>query len=255
MQASSFPPIACPLQCKWALLSTLCIVLVSCGDSVPFPEASPSACASGLVAETLRCVAPDTLVADESLLTIAPAQPRRDRIHVVVEIPAGTVEKWEVTKPHGTLALESHNGHPRRIQYLPYPVTYGMIPNTRSSRASGGDGDPLDVFLLGPAYPRGTVVEARAIGALYMQDDGEADDKILAVPTDSSRAPFAEVTNVDALSEQYPGVLSILRTWLTHYEGPGNVVVGIGSAADARALVDSAALHPRQLRPPAATGS
>ena len=39
-------------------------------------------------------------------------------------------------------------GAPRNIQYAPYPVNYGMIPKTISPISRGGDGDPLDVFIL-----------------------------------------------------------------------------------------------------------
>lgn len=234
----------------WLILPIIGVVLVGCTKPDAPAAESDAACTSvRRVSETLRCVAVDTLAAERSLLTIAPARPHEDRVNVVVEIPAGTAAKWEVTKPDGMLALESRNGAPRHIQYLPYPVTYGMIPSTHFSQASGGDGDPLDALLLGPAYPRGAVIEARAIGVLYMQDDGESDDKVLAIPVDSSRTPFATVTSTGALSEQFPGVISILRTWLTHYEGPGNVVTGIGSAADARELIDAAALPSSRTRP------
>ena len=59
-----------------------------------------------------------------------------------------------------------------------YPGDYGFAPNTL-----GEDSDPLDVLILvtEPTFP-GCLVKARPIGVLKMVDEGEVDDKILAVP-------------------------------------------------------------------------
>ena len=51
-------------------------------------------------------------------------------INVVVEIPTGSTEKWEVTKPDGELKWEFKDGKPRIVKYLGYPGNYGMIPQT-----------------------------------------------------------------------------------------------------------------------------
>jgi inorganic pyrophosphatase len=177
------------------------------------------------------------LAAATSFLTVAPARADSHHVHVVVEIPAGTSHKWEVTKPGGRLALERVDGRVRRIRYLPYPANYGFVPQTRSDPASGGDGDPLDVVLLGDAAPCGSVHCARVVGVLRLVDDGERDDKILAVAAGSA---FDGVTNVDALRADFPGVVDILETWFTRYEGVGNRSDGVAGAAEARRIVDDA---------------
>jgi inorganic pyrophosphatase len=141
-------------------------------------------------------------------------------VHVVVEIPAGTNDKWEVGKADGVLRWEQRDGRPRVVQYLAYPGNYGMIPRTSLPRSLGGDGDPLDVLLLGPRVERGALVAARPVGVLRLADDGERDDKILAVPTSG---PFSDVATLDALDARYPGALAIVETWFTHYKGPGRV--------------------------------
>ena len=46
--------------------------------------------------------------------------------------------------------IELVNDNPRIINYLGYPANYGMIPETLLSRNNGGDGDPLDIVVLGP---------------------------------------------------------------------------------------------------------
>ena len=48
----------------------------------------------------------------------------------MVEIPAGSNDKWEVDKTSGALYWEQEDGKPRVVQYLAYPGNYGMIPRT-----------------------------------------------------------------------------------------------------------------------------
>jgi len=56
-----------------------------------------------------------------------------------------------------------------------------MIPQTLLSKENGGDGDPLDVIILGPSISRGSVVKAHLIGVLKLLDGGEQDDKLIAI--------------------------------------------------------------------------
>jgi inorganic pyrophosphatase len=155
-----------------------------------------------------------------------------------VEIPAGTADKWEVAGDGRHLVVERVGGEPRRINYLPYPANYGFVPRTLSDSAVGGDGDPLDVVLLGPALPCGAVVEARLVGALRLVDDGEEDTKLLAVRPED---PLGGVRDIGDVERHFPGVLDILETWFVHYEGPGNRSLGTWSAEEARSAVDRAA--------------
>ena len=75
-------------------------------------------------------------------------------MHGIVEIPAGACEKWEV-KLDGVMRWDMKDGKPRHVKYLGYPCNYGMVPRTMLGKELGGDGDPLDVLMLGPAVPRG----------------------------------------------------------------------------------------------------
>ncbi len=107
---------------------------------------------------------------------------------VVVEIPKGSKNKYELDKETGLLRLD-------RVLYsaVYYPADYGFIPRTYCD-----DGDPLDALVLGqePVYPL-TIVEARAIGVMRMRDEKGIDDKIVAV---SVRDPaFAEYVDKDQL--------------------------------------------------------
>lgn len=206
----------------------------------PHPIEADTTCPT--IAPGLERRSPDTLAAARDLRSVASATAGSLFVHALVEIPAGTSDKWEVTPDGRFLAIEQVDGRRRRIQYLPYPANYGFIPNTRSNPEAGGDGDPLDVVLLGPALPCGAVVRARILGVLRLVDDGEQDDKILAVPPDS---PLAGVGDIDDVRRQYPGLLDILETWFLRYEGPGNRSQGFGHAAAAWSIVREAALsHP-----------
>lgn len=153
-----------------------------------------------------------------NLLVDHPPRTAEGLLNVVVEIPAGTNAKWEVDKRDGVLRHEMRDGRPRVVRFLPYPANYGMVPRTLLPKADGGDGDPLDVLLIGPARPRGSVVPARLLGVLRLRDGGERDDKLIAVATN---APLDAVTDLRGLDAAHPGVTRILETWMTHYKGAG----------------------------------
>ena len=95
------------------------------------------------------------------------------RFNVVVEIPKGSKNKYEIDEETGLLFLD-------RTLYSPvyYPGDYGFIPRTWWY-----DDDPLDVLVLSthPVYPL-TVVQARPVGIIKMIDNKQRDYKILAVP-------------------------------------------------------------------------
>lgn len=141
-------------------------------------------------------------------------------INAIIEIPAGSVEKWEMNKTTGEIERDSMHGEPRTIHYLGYPGNYGMIPSTLLPQTEGGDGDPLDVLVLGPPVKRGTVVKAHLLGVLQLLDNGEQDDKIIAVSAASS---LQADLSLDAFAASYPGALEIIETWFLNYKGPGQM--------------------------------
>ena len=141
-------------------------------------------------------------------------------VNVVVEIPTGSVEKWEVDKASGHLKWELEDGTPRKVDYLGYPGNYGMIPKTLLPKESGGDGDPLDVIVLGPAVPRGSVIKCKLIGVLRLIDRGEQDDKLIAVMEDT---PFYSVDSIAELDADFVGASEIIELWFANYKGPGKM--------------------------------
>jgi len=107
---------------------------------------------------------------------IGPGSPRV--VNVVVEIPRGSTNKYELDVETGMLKLD-------RVLYSPlfYPFDYGFIPQTLYI-----DGDPMDalVMLSHPTFP-GCVIESKPVGVLQMRDDKGQDEKILCVAVSDPR--------------------------------------------------------------------
>ncbi|MDY6769449.1 MAG: inorganic diphosphatase [Candidatus Nanohaloarchaea archaeon] len=96
-------------------------------------------------------------------------------VWAMVEIPKGSRNKYEYSKEMGRYVLD-------RVLHSPmhYPGEYGFIPQTLYD-----DGDPMDIIVLmkEETFP-GCAIEARPVALMRMMDDGEKDDKVLAVPAE-----------------------------------------------------------------------
>jgi inorganic pyrophosphatase len=101
-----------------------------------------------------------------------------ESMNVIIEIPKGSKNKYEIDKETGLIALDRVNSTSQD-----YPFEYGFVPQTLWH-----DGDALDVILLAtyPLFP-GVLVKARPVAIMGMLDNGEADDKIIAVPVSDPR--------------------------------------------------------------------
>lgn len=113
----------------------------------------------------------------------------KEKMDVVIEIPKGSKNKYEVDKKTGLIALD-------RVMHTSqdYPFDYGFIP-----QSLWHDGDPLDVVVLS-TYPfaPGVLVKARPVAVVHMVDDGERDEKIIAVPVKDPR--FEHVLDKDSIN-------------------------------------------------------
>ncbi len=107
-------------------------------------------------------------------------------IEAVIEIPMGTKNKYEIDKLRQRIKLD-------RVLYseMTYPAEYGYIENTLAE-----DGDPLDILVLASTktFP-GCIVDARVIGYLDMLDNGEKDEKLIAVMHQDPR--FEHINSMD----------------------------------------------------------
>ena len=124
-----------------------------------------------------------------------PNPPREMR--VVVEIPRGSRNKYELDKKTGMFCLD-------RVLYsaVHYPGEYGFFPQTYAQ-----DDDPLDalVMLTEPTFP-GCVIDVRPIGLFRMKDREEMDEKVLCVPAH------------DPLWDEYHTILDVPSHYLKEVE-------------------------------------
>lgn len=119
---------------------------------------------------------------------IDPSRVKVDEFTAFIEIGKGSKVKYELDKETGLIKFD-------RMLYtsMVYPANYGFIPRTL-----GGDGDPLDVLVLSSeAFMPGILVDAKPIGMIVMVDDGEMDEKIIAVAKDDPF--FKNVKTMDDL--------------------------------------------------------
>ena len=159
-------------------------------------------------------------------------------VNAVIEIPAGTLDKWELDKSTGKVKWEYIDKKPRIVNYIGYPGNYGMIPRTLLSKENGGDGDPLDILVLGPPAERGSVVKCKIIGVLFLMDRGEQDDKLIAV---SDNSPLYDVQDISDLNKNYNGISEIIALWFTNYKGVNKMESkGFGSKEIAEDLLRDA---------------
>ena len=125
-------------------------------------------------------------------------------VPAVIEVPKGSKYKYELDKPSGLIRVD-------RVLFssVHYPANYGLIPRTYCE-----DHDPLDILVLGqePVFPL-TIMAARPIGVMKMIDQGEADDKIIAVHADDPE--FAHYTDI---SQFPPHRLKTLKRFFEDYK-------------------------------------
>ncbi len=114
---------------------------------------------------------------------------KKDSVNVIIEIPRGSKNKYEIDKETGLIALD-------RVAYTAqdFPFDYGFIPQTLWD-----DDDALDAIILTtyPLHP-GILVRARIVALMNMVDDGDPDDKIIVVPTDDPR--FEEIKDLEDIN-------------------------------------------------------
>src|SRR5690606_54476 len=153
----------------------------------------------------------------------------------IIEIPKGTRAKYELDKESGMLKLD-------RVLFasMYYPANYGFIPQTFCE-----DNDPLDILILSQidVVPL-CLVEAKVIGVMQMLDQGEADDKIIAVS-----AGDPSVNHINDISELPPHFISELRSFFEDYKKLEDKVVVVeefgGKETAIRIIEESFELYKR----------
>jgi inorganic pyrophosphatase len=151
-----------------------------------------------------------------------PIKSKNEKFQVVIEIEAGENDKWEIIKKSGKIKIEKIDQEiPRKIDYLSYPFNYGVIPQTILTVEDGGDGDAVDIVLLGEKVKRGSIVEISILGSINFIDSGDNDLKVIAVNEDN--LIFKDIKDFDDLENKYKGVLDIIKLWFLNYKGQNKV--------------------------------
>lgn len=152
-----------------------------------------------------------------------------DVVTIVVEIPKGSRNKYELDPDTGAITLDR-----MLFTSMQYPADYGFIVDTLA-----GDGDTLDalVFVGEPTFP-GCRIRARPIGLFRMRDEKGPDEKILCVPL---KDPMW--SHVRELGDVNPNLLNEIEHFFAVYkdlEGHKVGIDGFGDRAEAHEVITAA---------------
>jgi inorganic pyrophosphatase len=162
---------------------------------------------------------------------------RTMEFEVVVEVPKGSRNKYEVDHENGHIYLDRELFTATR-----YPADYGFIPGTLAE-----DGDPLDVLVhVGePTFP-GCRIRCRPVGYFSMRDEKGPDQKVLAIPTFEMRDEWRDLDDVpkaylleiahffDIYKELEPGKKTEIGGWHGRAEAEKEIERAYARAAAAK---------------------
>ncbi len=145
--------------------------------------------------------------------------------HAIIEIPKGDRVKYEYNEEYGTIFVD-------RVFRTPvdYPQNYGFFPQTWNKY----DNDPMDVIVVAnEKFHPGVVVPVRVIGIIEMDDTGELDHKIIAIP--EGHSDYAHCKDIEDLDIE---IVANLEWFLEHYKDrePGKEVKVIRTRGKLEAL-------------------
>ena len=150
-------------------------------------------------------------------------------VRAIIEIPKNSTNKYEYDGALGVFKLD-------RALYSPmhYPGDYGFIPGTLAD-----DGDPLDVLTLvdEPSFT-GCLIEVRPVGILYMVDEKENDQKLLAVPNRNPR-----FDSIHTMDQVFPHIRREIEHFFSIYkelQGANTNIKGWGGPPEARKMISKA---------------
>ncbi len=168
---------------------------------------------------------------------VSPGDDIPSAVNAIIEIPKGSKAKYEIDKESGLIKLD-------RVLFssVMYPANYGFIPRTYCD-----DKDPLDILVLCSVdvYPM-SIIEAKVIGVMHMIDNGEQDDKIIAVAKNDM-----SVNYLNDLSELPPHTMKEIVRFFQDYkklEGKNVTIEQLyGRAFAYQVIEDSIALYQKDI--------
>ncbi|HEY8998986.1 MAG TPA: inorganic diphosphatase [Candidatus Saccharimonadales bacterium] len=161
-------------------------------------------------------------------LALTPGDWQNGSVNTVVEIPEGSILKVEWDRKNAAFKIDRVEP-----QIFAKPVNYGFIPQTLDE-----DGDELDTLVVcSQPIPTGVWLEAKVVGVLNFEDDGEMDYKIVLVPADD-RDTGDSIKTLDDLGERWK---QKIEHHFAHYKDlkkPGTTkVLGWGDAEEAKKVI------------------
>jgi len=161
---------------------------------------------------------------------LTPGNVENGIINVVIEIPAGSSHKIEWNREKAVMQLDRVDP-----KIFAKPTNYGFIPQTLDE-----DGDELDVLLITDnPLPTGIFLEARILGVMKFVDDGEVDDKIVAVPADDRNTGNV----INSLSDLPKRTLDQITFHFNHYKdlkkAGSTEVKDWGDVTEAKSIIQS----------------
>ena len=160
-----------------------------------------------------------------------------EEVLVLVEIPAGSRNKYEYDPEVGGIVLDR-----RLFTSMSYPADYGFIEGTL-----GEDGDPLDALVLvgDPTFP-GCHIRARPVGVFYMTDEKGPDEKVICA---SLRDPaWMHVHDIHDLHREYRDEIEHFFQVYKQLERKKTATRGFGDRSQAIEVI--AAARQRALQTP-----
>lgn len=159
---------------------------------------------------------------------LSPGDVDNGLVNTVVEIPEGSINKIEWDRERAVFMLD-------RVEpkIFAKPCTYGFIPQTLDE-----DGDELDTLIVcDEPLSTGVWMEARVLGVLKFEDDGEMDDKIVVVPADD-RNNGDSIKSLDDLSDRWKEMIEFHFNHVKDLKKPGSTkVLGWGDIEEAKKII------------------
>jgi inorganic pyrophosphatase len=159
---------------------------------------------------------------------LTPGDYQNGTVNTVVEIPEGSTLKVEWDRKRAIFMLD-------RVEpdIFAKPVNYGFIPQTLDE-----DGDELDTLIVcEQPLPTGVWIEAKILGVMKFEDDGEVDDKIVVRVADD-RNDGDWLNSLDDLGESWKQQIKHHFTHYKDFKKPGSTIVkGWGDAEEAKKVI------------------
>jgi len=148
---------------------------------------------------------------------------------VVVEIPSGSRNKYELDHETGEIFLDR-----RLFTSMAYPADYGYIEGTLAE-----DGDPLDALVLvgEPTFP-GCHIRARPVGVFHMADEKGPDEKVICVPLNDTASKH--IHDVHDVQPEFRAEIEHFFQVYKDLEQKQTETYGFGNRSDAERVIDEA---------------